>query len=73
MIKLSDMKNSIIIVVITFIGFVSCSDNCTTCVQENVQLEICDDSDLIYSDLDGNEISNETFIENLEMMGYTCN
>ena len=57
-------------------SFSACSDDCVTCSHENQpnnELEICDDSDITYTDLNGNPMTFSEVLEFYESNGFNCN
>ena len=60
-----------ILLALTMFSACSSSD-CVTCVTETENLEFCED-EISFTDINGEPISFDQFIENLEMLGATCN
>ncbi len=55
---------------------ISCGgSDCYTCTPldgTGDSLEICDDPELFYTDIDGNMISFDQFLSNAEDLGFDC-
>ena len=68
------MKNAILVLTIAFVGLISCNKNkCVTCTNDTESLEICDDSNLTYSDPNGYPIDDfDDLVQSLENIGYDC-
>ena len=49
----------------------SCGDDCTTCTDaiSGEEIEVCDDPEITYTDINGNTISFEEFLSFLESQG----
>lgn len=52
---------------------ISCgSDDCVTCVQETAMTEVCDEEGAVFTDINGDTLTFDQFIADMEMRGYTC-
>jgi len=62
------------IITLSFVG--ACSEsNCIKCISEDVMLEdveVCDDSEVTYTDLNGEDVEFTNLKEYFESLGYSC-
>lgn len=50
----------------------SCGDDCVTCNRNQEIMMICDDSEVNYTDVNGNPLTYEEAIENARFKGWDC-
>jgi len=51
----------------------SCGDSCVTCIKEGQsEIELCNDSDFRFLDLNGFELTFEESVVNFEDQGFNC-
>jgi len=68
------MKHLFLSLLFSMFFLSSCINRCQTCTLGEVEVEICDDDEIDYTDANGNPIGNyrET-IQAFEDNGYDCN
>lgn len=63
------------VVLLAAMMFTACGDGCVQCENSTGEdsLELCEDGNTIFTDVDGNEISFDEAVEFWIQQGFSCN